>query len=101
MSKVIFILLEILAVLILIFGISNYRSLVESKESLIPWWEIDSQHYRWSTVNDPNPESPTFVDTVTKLEWMRCSLGQVWDGSNCNGSAEIHMVSKLNIKTIE
>ena len=26
----------------------------------------------------------TLVDSDTKLMWMRCSLGQTWDGTNCN-----------------
>ncbi|GAB2916970.1 Lcl C-terminal domain-containing protein [Rheinheimera gaetbuli] len=29
----------------------------------------------------------TLTDTVTKLTWQRCSLGQTWQGSACNGNA--------------
>ena len=29
----------------------------------------------------------TILDTTTKLQWMRCSIGQSWNGSNCSGSA--------------
>ena len=29
----------------------------------------------------------TAMDTTTGLVWMRCSLGQSWDGSACSGSA--------------
>jgi len=28
------------------------------------------------------------LDTVTLLEWQRCSLGQSWDGQTCTGAAE-------------
>jgi hypothetical protein len=27
-------------------------------------------------------------DTVTSLIWMRCSLGQTWDGRTCSGTAK-------------
>ena len=29
----------------------------------------------------------TLTDTVTKLQWKRCSEGQVWNGSACSGGA--------------
>lgn len=29
----------------------------------------------------------TTTDNTTGLTWMRCSLGQTWDGSSCTGSA--------------
>ena len=29
----------------------------------------------------------TATDTATGLMWMRCSLGQTWNGSTCTGSA--------------
>lgn len=28
----------------------------------------------------------TITDTVSGLMWMRCSVGQNWDGNNCNGN---------------
>ncbi|TWI70788.1 uncharacterized protein DUF1566 [Desulfobotulus alkaliphilus] len=31
----------------------------------------------------------TVTDTETNLQWMRCSLGQVWDGSACTGEAKV------------
>lgn len=30
---------------------------------------------------------PTMTDTVTGLVWQRCSVGQVWQGTHCEGSA--------------
>ncbi|MDD3761278.1 MAG: DUF1566 domain-containing protein [Acidithiobacillus sp.] len=30
----------------------------------------------------------TVTDTETGLQWMRCSLGQAWDGTSCVGEAE-------------
>ncbi|MFC3852620.1 DUF1566 domain-containing protein [Salinispirillum marinum] len=29
----------------------------------------------------------TVVDTSTGLQWMRCSIGQTWSGSSCQGDA--------------
>jgi len=31
----------------------------------------------------------TVVDNTTGLMWMRCSLGQIWDGTTCSGRATI------------
>ncbi|MCW7753414.1 DUF1566 domain-containing protein [Desulfobotulus sp. H1] len=31
----------------------------------------------------------TVTDTETDLQWMRCSLGQTWDGSTCTGEAKM------------
>lgn len=33
----------------------------------------------------------TVTDNKTGLTWMRCSLGQIWDGSGCTGS-----ISRMN-----
>ncbi|EOW9219499.1 DUF1566 domain-containing protein [Vibrio cholerae] len=30
----------------------------------------------------------TVYDKATNLTWMRCSLGQTWDGKSCNGEAK-------------
>jgi len=30
----------------------------------------------------------TVLDTETKLMWMRCSVGQTWDGKTCQGEAK-------------
>ncbi|TWI73049.1 uncharacterized protein DUF1566 [Desulfobotulus alkaliphilus] len=39
--------------------------------------------------NFPNLTA-TVVDEKTGLEWMRCSMGQTWDGSTCVGDAKIY-----------
>ncbi len=31
----------------------------------------------------------TVTDTATRLVWMRCSLGQTWDGTTCQGDAQL------------
>ncbi|AOW77633.1 hypothetical protein A3Q34_12690 [Colwellia sp. PAMC 20917] len=32
----------------------------------------------------------TVTDTVTDLTWMRCTLGESWDGANCTGAAQTY-----------
>ncbi|MED5368293.1 MAG: DUF1566 domain-containing protein, partial [Pseudomonadota bacterium] len=36
------------------------------------------------------------LDLVQNIEWLRCSLGQVWDGNTCKGE-----IMKLNHDEIE
>ena len=31
----------------------------------------------------------TVTDTATRLVWMRCSLGQTWDGTACQGDVQL------------
>jgi|GEM_PF-2044454 len=31
----------------------------------------------------------TVTDVITNLQWMRCSVGQTWTGTNCVGEAEL------------
>lgn len=35
-------------------------------------------------------EDGTVTDTHTELMWMRCALGQTWNGATCLGSAKYH-----------
>ncbi|TYT74466.1 DUF1566 domain-containing protein [Desulfobotulus mexicanus] len=37
-----------------------------------------------------NMQRATVMDEKTGLEWMRCSLGQTWDGSTCVGEAKAY-----------
>lgn len=32
-------------------------------------------------------EDGTVTDMITRLQWMRCSVGQTWDGRTCQGKA--------------
>ncbi len=38
-------------------------------------------------VNDFEPKGDEVLDKRTGLVWMRCNLGQKWDGSTCKGKA--------------
>ena len=35
-------------------------------------------------------ENGTVTDTETKITWMRCALGQKWDGKTCAGKARAY-----------
>ncbi|PQJ95390.1 DUF1566 domain-containing protein [Chromatium okenii] len=43
----------------------------------------------------------TVLDTQTGLQWMRCALGQTWDGKTCVGKARKFDWSDANKATIE
>jgi hypothetical protein len=42
----------------------------------------------WQTIDRYQVKGGLVKDTVTGLIWMRCSLGQEWDGSTCQGTAK-------------
>ncbi|QEW05735.1 BspA family leucine-rich repeat surface protein [Nitrincola iocasae] len=46
----------------------------------LPSWNIFEERY---VINDDG----TVMDRVTELIWQRCSIGQVWTGDTCEGSA--------------
>jgi hypothetical protein len=41
----------------------------------------------------------TATDPTTGLTWMRCAMGQVWDGSTCGGSANSYTFDQANALT--
>lgn len=70
-------------------------------ESFIPVWEKDYKTKGSSSAEKPSDIAlivgiyrdngdGTVTDTKTGLQWMRCSLGQTWNGSVCTGVAKIY-----------
>ncbi|MCH8551532.1 MAG: DUF1566 domain-containing protein [Natronospirillum sp.] len=54
--------------------------------SATPHGDIISERYEAIDPNgDLNPDGELIRDLATGLEWQRCSLGQTWNGSSCNG----------------
>lgn len=52
-------------------------------------------------------DNGTVTDTETKITWMRCALGQKWDGKTCAGNAQAYSwqeardaVAELNSDTL-
>lgn len=41
----------------------------------------------------------TVTDITTGLQWMRCSLGQEWDGTSCQGQAKLYILKKARSKS--
>jgi hypothetical protein len=35
-------------------------------------------------------ENGTVTDTETEITWMRCAMGQTWDGKTCSGKAQAY-----------
>ncbi|MBK6999481.1 MAG: DUF1566 domain-containing protein [Rhodoferax sp.] len=48
-----------------------------------------------ATVTSPNADGTVF-DPKTGLTWMRCSMGQTWDGSTCIGTANTYTYDQAN-----
>ena len=38
----------------------------------------------------------TVTDPNTGLTWMRCAMGQTWDGSTCTGTASTYTFDQAN-----
>ena len=53
----------------------------------------DAMAAKTYTVN----EDGTVTDPTTGLIWMRCALGQVWDGMTCTGTASTYTFSRANV----
>lgn len=68
-------LILLLALLLLLSACSSRDTLTVRQSDLIDG--------RYVILNDQ-----TVYDTRTGLQWMRCSLGQQWDGSTCSGNAD-------------
>ena len=41
----------------------------------------------------------TVTDPTTGLTWMRCSMGQTWDGSTCTGTPSTYTFDQANALT--
>jgi hypothetical protein len=44
----------------------------------------------WQAIDRYHVKDGLVKDTQTGLTWMRCSMGQKWDGSTCQGKAQIY-----------
>lgn len=43
----------------------------------------------------------TVFDKKTKLTWMRCAVGQKWDGSTCTGTATLYSWNEIRNESSE
>ncbi|QTL37802.1 DUF1566 domain-containing protein [Pseudoalteromonas viridis] len=66
---------------LLVFGGAFNVAYGECKDNITP-----STPTNRFTLND----NGTVTDNQNGLVWMRCSLGQTWDGSTCTGSASTY-----------
>ena len=102
--------MKFLILLTLVFSINSYAE-CQSKNTLIhkgfSKQEIDTYQKKycqkpkkrqWKTIGHYQVKDGLVRDTRTKLMWMRCSIGQHWNGSKCQG--EIKRMDWWNAKTI-
>jgi hypothetical protein len=58
----------------------------ETAAKSTPITELDG----WITIDHYQVKGGLVKDTQTGLMWIRCSLGQTWDGSTCTGNAKTY-----------
>lgn len=63
-----------LIVLLMVFGVLDAHALAQSCK--------ESKMLDWSARMTDNGDG-TITDSKTKLTWMRCTMGMVWDGKAC------------------
>ena len=50
----------------------------------------------WQTIDKYQVKNQLVKDTTTGLMWMRCSLGQKWNGTTCEGDATLYSFKEFS-----
>jgi serine/threonine protein kinase len=67
--------------------LSANQGMADAQKSLTNLQQRKTAISDWQTIDRYQVKGGLVKDTVTGLMWMRCSLGQEWDGSTCQGKA--------------
>lgn len=69
------------------------QQLLDKQSVIISEQNVDNSQTQeegvsWRTIDRYQVKGGLVKDTITSLMWMRCSIGQDWDGSTCQGEAK-------------
>jgi len=82
------------------FGLLLMATLLATTAEAEQTCRSDLEEYTPTSRFVMNDDGSTVTDDITKMMWMRCSLGQMWNGKACAGTAGTYSWHEAN-KAVE